>query len=349
MFGQIIPSSSPDATIPTPPETSDSDDKEDDEQMNDGEGDMTQLDDLPSISLEDLLPDPEEDQAESLDQSPTSSLLPSASAERSQNNNWLEYKLEDGATKRLHKASILSSLFNSDYRQLSDGRKPKLNHQEFSGGHSFNVGDIGVGLIRTGNFVSAAVVKITVVMKDKCRLAQIDTEELGSMESTVTVTAQPLEIKWLWTGDDAKFEPLKGPQSSVESGTRKALTLDPLVARHMQHVWAVANDDLTAVVSTLYSSLDTETVLKLILKHGKSNSFPYCHIFIKPEDARGHVGGHIFKSINGVAEPNLFEQVHPTNPCGFCGRGSCDIDLPGLPTSRHVAKTPFSLQGIDAA
>ncbi|KAJ7861067.1 hypothetical protein B0H13DRAFT_2355250 [Mycena leptocephala] len=106
---------------------------------------------------------------------------------------------------------------------------------------------------------------------------------------------------------------------------------EPLIARHMDHVWAVATEDFTAVVSTLYTSLDSGTVLKLLPKHGKSNSFPYvdsknatafivdnptqalteksnnaekimchrCHIFIKPEDARCHVGAHIFKSING--------------------------------------------------
>ncbi|KAJ7824429.1 hypothetical protein B0H13DRAFT_1658509, partial [Mycena leptocephala] len=362
--------------------------------------------------------------AESFHESGAHSLPVNASVELTKNNDWLEYELDNATTKRLHKASILSSLFNSDYRHLAvgrllrvrcytkdGGRKPNLNHREFSGEHSFNVGDIAVALIRSGNIIAAAVVKVTVIMKDKRRLSQIDTEELGSMESTVIITAQPLILrdvlvvgdgdtipttrKWLWTGDYAKFEPLKGPQSVAEAGTRKALTVkipgafvhpldaeiesikhlsladsEPLIARHMDHVWAVATEDFTAVVSTLYTSLDSGTVLKLLPKHGKSNSFPYvdsknatafivdnptraltegsnnaekimchqCHIFIKPEDARCHVGAHIFKSINGVSEPNLYEQVHPINPCGFCGRGECEVDLSGLPNARQTPK-----------
>ncbi|KAJ7478465.1 hypothetical protein FB451DRAFT_1172794 [Mycena latifolia] len=260
--------------------------------------------------------------------------------------------------------SILSTLFNSEYRHLAvgrllcvrcytkdGGRKPNLNHQEFSGEHSFNVNDIAVALVRTGNFVAAAVVKVTVIEKDKHRLCQIDTEE---------------KWLWLWTGEYAKFDPLKGPQSTVKAGTRKALTvkvpgafvhpLDAeiedvthlpsadrrvLVAKHIPHVWVVANNDLAAVVSTLYNSLDSAAVLKLLPKHGNCPLFPYldssgaaafmvnnptlalaeknnnsekilchqCHIYIKPEDTRGHVGGHIFKSINSVSEPNLFEKT----------------------------------------
>lgn len=189
--------------------------------------------------------------------------------------------------------------------------------------------------------------------------------------------------KWLWTGRYAKFDPLKGGASMVEDGTRKALTVkipgafvhpldteiedmdhlprgsdkESLYARHMRHVWAVAADDMAAVVSTMYNSLDSSTVLKLLPKHGKSKSFPYsdckgeylphsvpqglnpfpdapafiidsptqtlseknsnsekilchqCHLLIKPDDARNHVGCHILKSIKGVAEPRLHEQV----------------------------------------
>jgi hypothetical protein len=290
---------------------------------------MEQLDDLPNISDADFLPEPEEDRAESLPESGAHSRPVNASVELTKSNDWLEYELDNATTKRPHKASILSSLFNSDYRHLAvgrllrvrcytkdGGRKPNLNHQEFSGEHSFNVGDIAVALIRSGNIIAAAVVKVTVIMKDKRRLSQIDTEELGSMESTVIITAQPLILrdvlvvgdgdtipttrKWLWTGDYAKFEPLMGPQSVAEAGTRKALTVkipgafvhpldaeiesikhlsladsEPLIARHMDHVWAVATEDFTAVVSTLYTSLDSGTVLKLLPKHGKSNSFPY--------------------------------------------------------------------------
>ncbi|KAJ7432297.1 hypothetical protein B0H11DRAFT_1760724 [Mycena galericulata] len=339
------------------------------------------------------------------------------------NNDWLDYTLDNGSTKRLHKASILSSLFNSDYRQLAvgrllrvrcytkdGGRKPNLNHQEFSGEHCFSVGDIAVALIRTGGLIAAAVVKVTSIEKDKQRLSQVDTEDLGFAESKVTVAAQALILrdvlvvgdgdtipstrKWLWTGKYAKFEPLKGAQSVVEAGTRKALTVkvpgaflhpldaeiedakhlpasdsEPLVAKHIPHVWAVRPDDFSAIVSTMYDSLDSSTILKLLPKHGKSVSFPYsdckdtaafiissptqllseksnnsekischqCHGLMKPEDARCHVGVHIFKSIKGVPEPDLYEKVHP-NACGFCGRGACQTDLSGHPNSRTAPK-----------
>jgi hypothetical protein len=31
-------------------------------------------------------------------------------------------------------------------------------------------------------------------------------------------------------------------------------------------------------------------------------------------------------------------QVHPINPCGFCGRGECEVDLSGLPNARQTPK-----------
>ncbi|KAJ6609777.1 hypothetical protein B0H10DRAFT_1651791, partial [Mycena sp. CBHHK59/15] len=63
-----------------------------------------------------------------------------------------------------------------------------------------------------------------------------------------------------------------------------------------------------------------------------------CQNWIRPEDARTHVGSHIFKSVNGVREANLHEQVHQEKPCGFCGRGECEVDLTGLPTSKTTPK-----------
>ncbi|KAJ7758390.1 hypothetical protein B0H16DRAFT_1689376 [Mycena metata] len=395
---------------------SDSED-EGDEEMPDAEPE-----DLPHISLEDLLPEVE-DQPVTLTPIISTAAPENTSVVRAQTNDWLDYVIdESGTTKRLHKSSILSTLFNSDYRRLEvsrllrvrcytkdGGRKLNLNHQEFSGEHSFNVGDIAVALIRTGTRVAAAVVKVTVIEKEKRRLGQIDTEDLGSMESKATITAQPLVLrdtlvvvgdgsptrKWMWTGEYTKFEPIKGPQSIVEVGTRKALTVkvpgaflhpldaeiesvthfpvsvsDSLRAKHMLHVWAVPHEDFMAVVSTLYASLDSGTVLKLLPKHGNSKTFPYidskgvdafiidtptqaltekalnsekiccfqCRAFIKPEDARGHVGGHLLKSLRGIVEPNLFERVDKFDPCGFCGRGWCSTDLSGLPTARATPK-----------
>ncbi|KAK7041117.1 hypothetical protein R3P38DRAFT_3179675 [Favolaschia claudopus] len=364
-----------------------SEEEEEEDSMEDV--DQAEPEDVPRISFQDLLPEPEEDDGDA-DNSPAASGSQS-SIESCKSNDWLDYKLPDGSTKRLHKASILSSLFNSDFRHLSvdrllrvrcytkdGGKKPNLNHQEFSGEHSFNVHDIAVALIRAGDVVAAAVVKATVLEKDKRRVSQVDIEELGSMDSTVSITAQLLGL------------------STVEDGTRKALTVkipgafvhpldaeieeikhlahgpdrDALFSKHMPHVWAVSADDLSAVVTTMFNSLSTETVLKLLPKHGTSNLFPYtdrngaqafvidgvtrtlgeknlnaekischqCHIMIKPDDARGHVGAHILKSIKGIREANLYEQVHSENPCGYCGRGSCTSDLSGLPDARAAPK-----------
>ncbi|KAJ7021778.1 hypothetical protein C8F04DRAFT_1273273 [Mycena alexandri] len=307
---------------PAEPDSDGEDDEED--AMHDQEPE-----DLPRVSLEDLLPEPEDECINTTALSSTSvgPTALSASVERIQSNDWLNYDVGNGTTKQLHKASILSTLFNSDYRHLEvsrllrvrcytkdSGRKLNLNHQEFSGEHSFTVGDIAVALIRTGTCVAAAVVKVTVIEQEKRRLGQIDTEDLGSMDSKATITAQLLALrdtlvvvgdgsptrKWLWTGEYGKFNSLKGPQSTVEDGTRKALTVkvpgqflhpldaeiesinhlpvadsDSLVARHMLNVWAVPHEDLVAVVSTLYESLDSATVLKLLPKHGKSTTFPY--------------------------------------------------------------------------
>ncbi|KAK7015789.1 hypothetical protein R3P38DRAFT_2543301, partial [Favolaschia claudopus] len=129
--------------------------------------DQAEPEDVPRISFQDLLPEPEEDDGDA-DNSPAASGSQS-SIESCKSNDWLDYKLPDGSTKRLHKASILSSLFNSDFRHLSvdrllrvrcytkdGGKKPNLNHQEFSGEHSFNVHDIAVALIRAGDVVAAA-------------------------------------------------------------------------------------------------------------------------------------------------------------------------------------------------
>jgi hypothetical protein len=48
----------------------------------------------------------------------------------------------------------------------------------------------------------------------------------------------------------------------------------------MLNVWAVPHEDLLAVVSTLYDSLDGSIVLKLLPKHGESKTFPYINSLI---------------------------------------------------------------------
>ncbi|KAF8200489.1 hypothetical protein K438DRAFT_1965949 [Mycena galopus ATCC 62051] len=139
--GEVVPSTLIDSDDEEEPE-------EEHEPMTEIREGAVQPADLPYISLEDLLPEPEDDEpgseSQSAEQHNSPAPLPAHSSIRS--NDWLEYTLDDGTTKRLHKASILSSLFNSDYRHLAvsrllrvrcytkdGGRKPSLNHQEFSG------------------------------------------------------------------------------------------------------------------------------------------------------------------------------------------------------------------------
>ncbi|KAJ7657436.1 hypothetical protein DFH06DRAFT_1090907 [Mycena polygramma] len=363
-------------------------------------------DDAPTVFLEDFLPD-----------EPTPSQDPPASGSPLVEaapiyNDWLDYPLGNGATKRLHKASIIATLFNSDYKRLAttrllrvrcyskDGHRPSLNHVEISGEHSFSVGDPAVALIRTHNTVAAAVVRVTVLLKNNVRVGQVDVEDIGSADSQVSAMAQVLIMsdvyipgrdgvestrKWVWTGDYTKFEPLNGTVSAVEAGTRKALTikvpgallhpLDPEVEgidvlpflkkeemRSKNHLTtsSVSDSDFSAIVSVMYENLDVQTLIQLLPKHGVCNDLPYlryngaaafvlnaatqslvqarkdnlekiacfqCHAYIKPDDARSHVGGHILLAICGVQEPLLAEQVALPDPCGFCGRSGCKTDV----------------------
>ncbi|KAK7006523.1 hypothetical protein R3P38DRAFT_3213818 [Favolaschia claudopus] len=363
-------------------------------------------DDAPVVFLEDFLPDTPSPAPAAASNSPASD------PGFSKSTDWLDFPLENGSTKRLHKASILSTLFNSDFKRLAttrllrvrcyttDGHKPALNHIEISGEHSFNVGDPAVALIRSHNTVAAAVVRVTVLEKNKARVGQVDIEELGCPDSAITATVQPLVMrdiyvaggggiestrKWVWNGDFVQFDPLNGSASKVESGTRKSLTaklpgsllhpLDPEVESinvfsHIEHntmrgknftqTWAVSTTDLGAVVSAMYEGLDATSLLQILPKHGKSELFPYlhsngsaalvlhnatqilsqqqrdasqrvlcfqCRIEIKGDDARAHVGAHIIRAIHGIKESLLHEEVVLPNPCGFCGRAGCLVDI----------------------
>ncbi|KAJ7256379.1 hypothetical protein C8J57DRAFT_1235753 [Mycena rebaudengoi] len=243
-------------------------------------------------------------------------------------------------------------------------------------------------------------------------LGQINVEELGCPESQATITGQllilrdivvsgeegmPSSRKWFWTGDFGKSDPIKGAASTVAAGTRRALTvkipgafLHPLDAdiedsqhlsgadleaiqeKQYSHTWAVPNEDLEAIVSAMYESLDPALVVRLLPKHGKSDNFPYsdsrdvpvfivpsptelltekqqcdsekidcyqCHLPIKRDDARAHAGGHILRVIRGFPEPGLFEMVSIDDPCGFCGRSGCRVELSKAGKSFKMAST----------
>ncbi|KAJ7029665.1 hypothetical protein C8F04DRAFT_1187517 [Mycena alexandri] len=267
-------------------------------------------DDAPTVFLGDFLAD-----ADSSSTSDIPDSLPTDAA--------------SGGTKCLHKASIISTLFNSDFRRLAttrllrvrcytaDGHKPTLNPVEISDEHSFNVGNLAVALIRSHNTVAAAVVRVIVLERGKARVGQVDVEDLGSPDSTLLATAQPLIMqdvyvvgthrvqstrKWVWTGDYAKFEPLNGVASTVDSGTRKTLTVkvlgallhpldaeiedinvlgsvvsETMRAKNFSQTWSISNNDLMAVVSAMYEGLDVPALLQLLPKHtryGKSKERP---------------------------------------------------------------------------
>ncbi|KAJ6607976.1 hypothetical protein B0H10DRAFT_1955815 [Mycena sp. CBHHK59/15] len=284
--------------------------------------------DTPTVFLGDFLP--EQDNEFDIPES-----------NRDSNNDWLDYPLEDGSTKRLHKASILSILFNSEYKNLAttrllrvrcysaDGHKPMLNRIEISGEHSFNVGDLGVALIRSQNTVAAAVVRVIVLEKNKVRVGQVDIEDVGCTESQVSVTAQPLLLrdisvvgtrgvesarKWIWTGDYAKFDPIKGPASTVESGTRKALTVK-------------IPDSAAFVLENA-----TQTLVEKQHKDAHKIACYQCQLPIKPDESRSHVGVHIvgvhiLRAMRDRPEPKLVEKVMLPDPCGFCGRADCKVDV----------------------
>ncbi|KAJ6560871.1 hypothetical protein DFH09DRAFT_1482499 [Mycena vulgaris] len=330
-------------------------------------------DDAPTVFLEDFLPD------ESECQEPQDSDLESGAGTRHASDDWLEYPLENGSTKRLHKASVLSTLFNSDYRRLAttrllrvrcytaDGHKPALNHTEISGEHSFSVGDLAVALIRSHNTVAAAVVRVTVLEKNKVALVLATGQPLILHDILVVGGDSGPVHKWIWAGDYAKFEPLNGATATVESGTRKALTVkipgallhpldaevesidelfpaerESMCAKQFTHMWAVSNSDLMAVVSrncfgfTLNSYFPeapalilrnaTQTLAQKQHDNSQKIACFKCHVLIKPDECRAHVGAHILRAMHCVQEKDLYEQVALPNPCGFCGREGCGVE-----------------------
>jgi hypothetical protein len=151
--------------------------------------------------------------------------------------------------------------------------------------------------------------------KNKLRVGQVDVEDLGGPDSEVTVTAQLLCLqdilivggggiestrKWVWAGEVAQFEPLNGAASTVDSGTRRALTVkipgalvhpldaeleglevlpsldqERMMAKRHTKTYTISQSDFAAVVSAMYERLDVTPLLQLLPKHGKSANFPY--------------------------------------------------------------------------
>ncbi|KAJ7749791.1 hypothetical protein DFH07DRAFT_681751, partial [Mycena maculata] len=52
-----------------------------------------------------------------------------------------------------------------------------------------------------------------------------------------------------------------------------------------------------------------------------------CHLSIKPDESRAHVGLHILRAIRGPRERLLYEEIMLPDPCGFCGRSGCQVDV----------------------
>ncbi|EKM60333.1 uncharacterized protein PHACADRAFT_203559 [Phanerochaete carnosa HHB-10118-sp] len=67
-----------------------------------------------------------------------------------------------------------------------------------------------------------------------------------------------------------------------------------------------------------------------------------CGETLLKRNVRSHVGSHILRQVVSAPEgPNMKHTVHPSNPCGFCGRAGCDINLvkTDSPASKYTATT----------
>ncbi|KAJ6600675.1 hypothetical protein B0H10DRAFT_1958705 [Mycena sp. CBHHK59/15] len=228
--------------------------------------------DAPTVFLDDFLPEPESDShaestpgssAESETEATGTPVTPVISTD------WLDYPLEDGSSKRLHKASIITILFNFDDNVLQQ-------------------------LVFSGCSVTL-------------QMGISHIEELRHLESKISGTTQLLILRdtfvvgsWgaqsarkrLWTGDYAKFDPTKGAASTVEDGTRRALTVkipdtlihpldtkiedatllmgadfDLINVKKYLHTWGIADDNLQTVFSAMYEPLDMTALVKLLPKH----------------------------------------------------------------------------------
>ncbi|KAK7693500.1 hypothetical protein QCA50_003068 [Cerrena zonata] len=138
---------------------------------------------------------------------------------------------------------------------------------------------------------------------------------------------------------------------------------ESLLAQALPASLSVSQDCFQQLLSMLFAGEDTPLLPNVLDKHGctEKNAFPYrsqtrqpcfilenasrsiatklasgsegkyqchqCHASIEIDRMRSHVGQHILCRLLGVPENSLHEQIQHCQPCGFCGRDTCTIDL----------------------
>ncbi|TFY65982.1 hypothetical protein EVG20_g5104, partial [Dentipellis fragilis] len=181
--------------------------------------------------------------------------------------DWIECTLTNGTTKAIHKASILSALFQSGFGQLSieqllrvhcytkDFRKPNLNNNEICGEKAILTSDIAICPVRTSDMFAIAFISIVAFERKGIRLYQIDEDELNSPETDVFVSGQVISMcdlydtvqatrKWVWTGDYVRFQVAKSASgvpgiNAPSEGSRKSH-----IVRVPGHLVQVLNVDI---------------------------------------------------------------------------------------------------------
>ncbi|TFY81510.1 hypothetical protein EWM64_g2508 [Hericium alpestre] len=152
-----------------------------------------------SIELDDLLGEPDSQGI--------------VSSSQSENRDWIECLLDTGKRKSLHKASILSSLFHSDYSRLSVDRLLRVRcyskdwrkfdpNDNFCGKQAFLTGDLAICPIHLRDSVAVVIVKVSTIDRKGSRVIKVDIEDLGQASgSDIQITAQVLAMTEVLVAD----------------------------------------------------------------------------------------------------------------------------------------------------
>ncbi|KAG1737818.1 uncharacterized protein EDB91DRAFT_1082919 [Suillus paluster] len=195
--------------------------------------------DVPAITLQDLIPEPNEQENEQHD--------------------WLLFE-----GKKVHKASVIRCLFSSDKAKKSRecllrvhgytrkfSPKSSLNCDDLTGDH-FLVGDLAAIIIRCDQVVSLAIMQVASIEQDLQRVTAIKEESLRLSTTSTFVSGQILEMcpaamhndagdplpddvqqYLLWTGSYCRFSPWRGGKTPKGKTSRNTLVIR--IPGHMVH------------------------------------------------------------------------------------------------------------------
>ncbi|KAJ8508387.1 hypothetical protein ONZ45_g9334 [Pleurotus djamor] len=161
--------------------------------------------------------------------------------------DWLEVPTgkSPGDTKRIHKASIVSYLFQPGGGKLSSDRLARVRGytKDFKrededtyelglGEAILRVGDLVIGAVRVGDRIAPAIIYVSNIVKGSTTMASIGCDKLRDPANGFSVVGQVLVLElcdlggsrsyvWVWTGEYAQFVPPK-------KKTQKELTV-PLI------------------------------------------------------------------------------------------------------------------------